>query len=137
MITRRTKREPKSVLPIMSVLALSVFATTFSLAAPAFAQTDGNIVLAQDQDQDREQDQDRDRDRDRDHLSDADMDRLQLMLRDGSCEDVSDIGADDIDDAVQCLDQDRLRDGSCNDTISVDGTPLELLLLKCLDTSTN
>ena len=59
----------------MSVLALSVFATTFSLAAPAFAQTDGNIVLAQDQDQDREQD--RDRDRDRDHLSDEDMDRLQ------------------------------------------------------------
>ena len=135
MITLHTKREPKSVLPIMSVLALSVFATTFSLASPAFAQTDGNIVLAQDQDQDREQD--RDRDRDRDHLSDEDMDRLQLMLRDGSCEDVSDIGADDIDDAVQCLDQDRFRDGSCNDTISVDGTPLELLLLKCLDTSTN
>lgn len=135
MITRRTKRELKSVLPIMPILTLSVFATTFSLAAPAFAQTDDNIVLAQDQDQDRDKDQDRDRDRD--HLSNTDMDRLQLMLRDGSCEDVSDIGADDIDDAVQCLDRDRLRDGSCNDTISVDGTPLELLLLKCLDTSTN
>jgi len=135
MITRRTKRELKSVLPIMPILTLSVFATTFSLAAPAFAQTDDNIVLAQDQDQDRDKDQDRDRDRD--HLSNTDMDRLQLMLRDGRCEDVSDIGADDIDDAVQCLDRDRLRDGSCNDTISVDGTPLELLLLKCLDTSTN
>ena len=97
----------------------------------------GEITLAQDRDRDQGKDQTRDQDRNRYHLSDADMNQLRLMLRDGTCEDVSNISAADIDNALQCLDQHRVRDGSCNDTIRVDGASLALLLLKCLDASTN
>ncbi len=94
---------------------------------------------SQTQNQEREQtqakdgDQDGDQDRDRDRLNDADMDRIRDMLRDGSCQETATVSPADLDAAVQCLDRDQLRDGSCTDTVKLDGTPLELLLLKCLD----